>query len=75
MDVEVLPAGERLVVEGGALVCGAAVQLGVQPQAEVAAAERRRGKRCNGRWLLPSLMGENDCGSFIGVGTGNNEEN
>lgn len=41
VDVEVLPGGERLVVERGALVRGAAVQLGVQPQTEVAAAEER----------------------------------
>lgn len=42
VDVEVLLAGERLVAECGALVSGAAVQLGVQPQAKVTAAEKRR---------------------------------
>lgn len=44
VDVEVLPAGERLVAECGALVSGAAVQLGVQPQAKVTAVEKRQKK-------------------------------
>lgn len=63
VDVEVLPAGERLVAECGALVSGAAVQLGVQPQAKVTAAEKRRKTwrgeliwTCNGcHWLVQIL--------------------
>lgn len=39
VDVEVLLGGERLVVEGGAFGGGASVQLGVQPQAQLTAAE------------------------------------
>lgn len=39
VDVEVLLGGERLVVEGGALGGGASVQLSVQPQTQLTAAE------------------------------------
>lgn len=35
VDVEVLPDGERLVVEGGTLGGGPSVQLGVQPQTQL----------------------------------------
>lgn len=45
VDVEVLLAGERLVAECGAPAGEAAVELSVQPQTKVAAAETRRKTR------------------------------
>lgn len=54
VDVEVLLGGEGLVVEGGAFVGGASVQLGVQPQAQLAAAKeiKKRETKSTGVFLL-----------------------
>lgn len=57
VDVEVLLGGEGLVVEGGAFVGGASVQLGVQPQAQLAAAKEETKSTgvflltLNSRWI------------------------
>lgn len=52
VDVEVLLGGEGLVVEGGAFVGGASVQLGVQPQAQLAAAKEIQDKRDKVNWCV-----------------------
>ena len=41
VDVEVLLGGERLVVERGTFCGGASVQLGIQPETQLTAAEEK----------------------------------
>lgn len=66
VDVEVLLGGEGLVVEGGAFVGGASVQLGVQPQAQLAAAKEIKGKRDKVNWgILQNLERQMDRLDFI----------
>lgn len=60
VDVEVLLGGEGLVVEGGAFVGGASVQLGVQPQAQLAAAKEIKEKRVVNGCVLQNLEQQMD---------------